>query len=695
MPNIKMFSSGSLFKFRTTALFFLIILILFLDAWSAEKIILKYPAKVPKIEKKTQEFLDKLPSDSASTFWIYFTDKGIETHDGYKKAINQVPYRLTPRSLERRKLKGKAELFDFTDLPVSADYVNEVKSRCRKIRVVSRWLNAVGVEATRSEIEEISELSFVRSIGKVITYYRKRPAQGEERPFYRPQEGQIKQGYYLDYGPSYDQLAQIHVPELHRLGYNGEGALVCILDTGFKKDHPVFQKAFEEGRVLAEYDFIHQDGDTQNDTLQDVWNQHNHGTYVWSALGGELDGYLYGPAYGASFVLAKTEMVYQEIQAEEDLWVAGMEWADSLGADVVTSSLGYNLWYTYQDMDGNTAVTTIAADLAVSKGMVVVNAAGNERQKEWHYIIAPADGDSVIAVGAVDEMGNLAPFSSAGPTYDGRIKPDVCARGVNTYCAMANDNFGYVNGTSLATPLVAGVCALLLQIHPDWSPMDLRDSLWYTASRADNPDTLYGYGIVNAIKASRLPNPLLSSYKFDFFSYYRKGNPDPQFLEIISTVDESLTWKANIDADWLTITPDSGFTPSTCTLSVNTSGLNDGVHHTVIEFVAENEIKSTQFVDVTFVLSGMGDVLIYPNPFQDSLTIQVKKSRADSRAKVYILTLSGELVYEYFEEYAHPIFHTTWNGRNQNGEEVASGIYLIRISTGDDSEIYKVAKIKP
>jgi len=682
-------------RFTISALALFIGFVLGTSSFAQEEIVLKYPVKVPKIEQKTGKFLDALPADSTSTFWVYFTDKGIDTQTGYRKAVDRLAYRLTPRSLDRRRLRGSQDLLDFTDLPVKAEYVQEVESRCRKVRAVSRWLNAVSVEATGSQIEKMSELPFVRSIGKVVTYYRRNLEQGQGGSIYRPEGGaRFKYGSgYGDYGRSYPQLSQVHVPELHRLGYHGEGVLVGMLDTGYKKDHPVFLTAFEEGRVLAEYDFIHGDSDTQNDSL-DVWTQHNHGTCVWSALGGEMDEELYGPAYKAFFVLAKTEMVWQEIEAEEDLWVAGLEWADSLGADVVTSSLGYNNWYTYEDMDGNTAVTTIAADLAVSKGIVVVNSAGNERQNSWHYMIAPADGDFVIAAGAVDETGEVASFSSAGPTYDGRIKPDVCARGVDTYCATTDDHFGYRGGTSLSAPLVAGVCALLVQIHPDWSPLVLRDSLWYTASRADDPDTLYGYGIVNALKASRIPNPLLSSYKFDFFSHYGKEGPAPQFLEITSTVQESLAWKAAIGASWLTLKPDSGATPSTCTLSVNTSELQNGVYHTSVEIIPERELTATPTFDVTLVLSGMGDVLIYPNPFSDSLNIRIRKSEARAKVKLHIFTLAGELVYEYSDQYQQPVFHTSWDGRNEEGDELASGIYLVRITVADDSEIYKVAKVR-
>ena len=406
---MRFFSEKFAFKLKVLGLILLVLFVFVSRPLAQEKVILKYPVDVPKIDQKTAKFLDSLSPDSTSTFWVYFTDKEIETQSNYKKALGKLSQHLTPRSVERRRLRGKAELFDFTDLPVSVKYVSEIESRCRKVRVVSRWLNAASVEANRTEIQRISKLPFVRSIGKVVTYYRRRPSKEDTKTFYRPPESLRRPGL-LDYGPSFAQLSQIHVTSLHRLGYNGEGVLVCMLDTGYKKDHPAFQKAYEEGRVLAEYDFVHQDSDTQNDTL-DVSNQHNHGTYTWSALGGEYDGSLYGPAYKASFILAKTEMVWQEIRAEEDLWVAGIEWADSLGADVVSSSVGYNDWYLYKQMDGNSAVTTVAADLAVSKGIVVVNSAGNARQKPWHYIIAPADGDFVIAAGALDVTGEIASFS--------------------------------------------------------------------------------------------------------------------------------------------------------------------------------------------------------------------------------------------------------------------------------------------
>ncbi|MEE9166843.1 MAG: S8/S53 family peptidase, partial [Candidatus Neomarinimicrobiota bacterium] len=214
------------------------------------------------------------------------------------------------------------------------------------------------------------------------------------------------------------------------------------------------------------------------------------------------------PAYGARFLLAKTEIIDEEIEQEEDNFVAALEWGEVLGAQVASSSLGYIDWYSYCDMDGNTAVTTRAVDIAVSLGVVCVTAAGNQGAESppenpcdtlTHYIMAPADADSVISVGAVNGSGTIAHFSSRGPTFDDRIKPEVCAKGVATACASPADSVSYTfkSGTSLSTPLVAGAAAVILSAHPDWAPMDVRKALIMTASRADSADNEYGYGVVD------------------------------------------------------------------------------------------------------------------------------------------------------------------------------------------------------
>jgi len=277
--------------------------------------------------------------------------------------------------------------------------------------------------------------------------------------------------------------------------------IVCMMDTGYRKDHIAFASAFSDGRVLAERDFVFNDFNTQDEPA-DQPGQHNHGTYTWSALGGAADGSLYGPAYGSMFVLAKTEDIRSETQVEEDNWVAGMEWADSIGASVISSSLVYKDWYTYSNYDGDFCVTTSAADLAAQMGIIVCNANGNYGPSSG-TLGAPADADSILACGAVDVNGTLASFSSRGPTADGRIKPEVCARGVTTSCASptATTLFTTASGTSLSTPLIGGCAAVLLSAHPLWTPTQVREALMMTASQSGAPDNNYGWGIVDLLAA--------------------------------------------------------------------------------------------------------------------------------------------------------------------------------------------------
>lgn len=445
----------------------------------------------------TQAMSRARPGDKFK-LWVFFTDKG---RDGEPKRA-----RLSSKCLRRRKLKGAGPIVDFTDLPIKAEYVSQGLSCGAELRARSRWLNAISVKANAEEIRKISTLPFVRKLDMVIGFKR-RKIEAERGEIPKAKGGR----YWLDYGPSYPQLSLLKIPQLHQLGYDGSGILICLLDTGFYLTH----ECFDSLKVVATWDFIFRDEDVQ-DGPEDSPGQQNHGTFVLSVISGFKQGELIGPAFGASYALAKTEDIRSETPIEEDYWIAGLEWADSLGADVVSSSLGYYLFdndtgYTYGDLDGNTARTTVAADLAVAKGMVVVIAAGNERDKPWHYIVTPADGDSVLAVGAVDVEGNLARFSSVGPTADGRIKPDLVAPGVRIWSADARSSYSYKEGTSFSTPLMAGAVALLLQVDPTLTPMEIRDGLCSAGSQASFPDTLMGWGIPNILRASGLNPPQLEN----------------------------------------------------------------------------------------------------------------------------------------------------------------------------------------
>ncbi|UCH62289.1 MAG: S8 family peptidase [Fidelibacterota bacterium] len=428
--------------------------------------------------------------------WVFFS------HKPRGLARSAVAHRASDKALERRRLRGNVpeEQVEDLDRTVSPGFLQEVQNTGATIRQVSRWLNAVSVSATRRQLELLTQLSFVSRIEPVRRVVR--PPLLAATPFDSPPTMLKSNTHLLDYGPAYNQLAQMNVPAVHEMGYSGKDIIVLMLDTGFYQDH----ESIQPGRILAEYDFLYGDGETQNETAaEDSSGQHNHGTHTYTALGGYSPGQLIGPAYQCNFLLAKTESAREEFQGEEDNYVAGLEWGEALGADIVSSSLGYVNWYTYEDLNGLTAVTTRAVLWAARLGMLVVTAAGNRRQDlTWGgYIIAPADADSIIAVGAVDENGTLTSFSSHGPTADGRTKPDVVAQGVNVRCGspMAANAYTSANGTSLSTPLVVGCAALLLEAHPDWQPEDVRNALRATASRVDRPDYDYGYGLINVLEA--------------------------------------------------------------------------------------------------------------------------------------------------------------------------------------------------
>ncbi|MFH1502343.1 MAG: S8 family serine peptidase [Candidatus Eisenbacteria bacterium] len=430
--------------------------------------------------------------------WVFFEDKGL-TRAGEAAQLEALEATLPARTLARRAKVG-AEL-NVNDLPVSPDYVSIVEATGAVVETRSRWLNAVSVVADPGQTAAIRSLPFVREVRPVAGGVKRAPVSDDaaepQRTGARP-EGGTPAVRSLDYGASFTQLDQIGIVALHDDGFDGTGVFICMLDTGFDTDHQCFRHL----DLVAERDFINDDAETA-DEPGDPSGQDSHGTKTLSCVGAAFPGGIYGGSYNATFALAKTEKVDEEIQIEEDYWVEAVEWADSLGADIVSTSLGYLDWYTYEDMDGGTAVTTVAADMAAARGIVVVNSMGNEGAGAWRFMIAPADGDSVLSIGAVDSTGVRASFSSVGPTYDGRIKPDVMAQGLYVHVATTDDTSSYArsHGTSFSCPLTASAVGLLLQGHPEWGPIDVLDAMRSTASQSGSPDTLMGWGIADAYAA--------------------------------------------------------------------------------------------------------------------------------------------------------------------------------------------------
>ena len=409
--------------------------------------------------------------------WLYFTDKK-----------GSMPIVLDQRTIDRRAKNGIQTNDLWYDLTISKNYIDQISSLGIMIKNESRWLNAISVICTLSDLERIAAFSFIKQIKPVVGHQKR---SNIEYPDISPYSRDF------DYGNALEQIEQINVNELHEQGYTGYGVRILVMDTGFNLNH----NAFTDINVIEQWDVIQDDQETANETDDEyAVGQDYHGTAVLSTIAANASGEFMGVAFHSEFLLAKTEDVSQEIQLEEDNYVAGLEWGEENGADVVSTSLGYLDWYEYSDMDGNTAVTTIAVDIAVGLGVVCVTAAGNSGSSDWYYIIAPADADSVISVGAVSENDTIASFSSHGPSSDGRIKPEVCAMGSQTWCVNPNSNTNYsrLSGTSLACPLVAGAAALVIQARPEWSAMEVRDAIMMTASMADNANNTYGYGILNA-----------------------------------------------------------------------------------------------------------------------------------------------------------------------------------------------------
>lgn len=457
-------------------------------------------------------------NDSADTkCWIVFSDKnGIK--EGDKIAYNSPAYvsgkeLLSDRAIKRRlKVFTEETLIEFGDLPLTQSYVQNISSLGIDIIAKSRWLNGVSAYLTPFQIEKLKKLDYVYRIVAVKKLYKQRFVNTSPvflKSYYESVLSDSANVY--DYGNSYNQMMLVNVPNVHNLGITGKSVLVASFDDGFEwRTHESLSRL----NVLDEFDFINGDKNTAREEGQkypDANSQGGHGTGTLSTLGGFKEGKLIGPAFNSDFILAKTEYTPSETPMEEDFWLEAAEWAEAYGADIITSSLVYKAFdkpyvtnsYTYNDFDGNTSITTIAGDKAAHYGIVVCNATGNYNQTEPPSLGSASDGDSIIGVGAVDKKGMITSFSSNGPTSDGRIKPDVVAPGQTVYLAKMGEGnkYDYANGTSFATPITAGVCALILSAHPELTAMQVREALRNTANNSSTPNNVYGYGLINAYKA--------------------------------------------------------------------------------------------------------------------------------------------------------------------------------------------------
>ncbi len=442
----------------------------------------------------------QIEANESILVWVFFKDKGNSVSE-YMSNPSSV---VSEKSLKRRmKVMPADRLIDNSDLPVNQNYINQLNSIGVEVKQKSKWFNGISAFVNQSQIKAISQLSIVKQID-IVYQFKKNYPENLEASSNQLNSQQPESVTSLDYGNSFTQVNQINVIPLHDLGVNGQGITIAVMDAGFNL---LAHHAFDNMNIIAAWDFVNNDPDVGDGNDMGTGS---HGTQTLSTIGGYSPGNLIGPAFGADFILAKTENNESETPIEEDNWIAALEWADSIGVDVTSTSLGYVDFdypytsYTWASMDGNTCRITIAADLAVGKGIVVVNSAGNEGSNSTHNtLVAPSDGDSVLAIGGVSSSGTRVSFSSVGNTVDGRIKPDLMAMGSGVVVASpySATSFTTASGTSFSCPLAAGAAALLLSLNPALTPMEVGNLLKNTASNSATPNREYGWGIINLFAA--------------------------------------------------------------------------------------------------------------------------------------------------------------------------------------------------
>lgn len=426
-----------------------------------------------------------LSANAQSWYWIEFTDK-----NNTPFSIDDPGKYLSEKSIARRISQGIA--IDSTDLPVNPAYIDSIASTGAEVLHSSRWMNGVTVKANETKlVAQWKGFSFVRKVERTkITDTSPKSANSK---FGSPAiRNNIDTSFY---GASVYQVGLMQGQHLHNQEYYGEGMVIALLDAGYQKadEVPTLRHLFDEGKILGAKDFVNPESN--------IYAEHSHGMMVLSTIGAWLPGQMIGTAPKASFWLIRTEDDATEFKVEEDHWIAGAEFADSVGADIINSSLGYTTFddtlmnHTYDELDGKTLRITRAANLAARKGMLVFNSAGNDARNSWRYISAPADGSDVVTVGATDRNGTYAAFSSVG--FPGRtpVKPDLAAMGSGTSLQNTNGDIVNRNGTSFSSPVLAGMTASFWQAHRDIPATEIRRILTLSASQHLRPDSLLGYGI--------------------------------------------------------------------------------------------------------------------------------------------------------------------------------------------------------
>ncbi len=434
---------------------------------------------------------------SKSLHRIHFKDKDLSPF-----SIEKSSEFLSQQALNRRA-KYKIEI-DLYDLPISKTYLDSIKKTGVEIISSSKWLNTIIIATEDSlALSKISNYSFVedsKSLGKST----KRSKTENKLEFSQDYNLDELSRFYSnkDYGYSHHQIKMLNGDYLHQIGYKGKGLKIAILDAGFYRANSLaaFSQLFLNEQILGTKNFVNQ---------TDVYQNNSHGMNVLSVIGGNLKEKLIGTAPEASFWLIQSEDVDYEYIAEEDFWVAAAEFADSVGVDIIQSSLGYTTFdnseqnHSYQDLNGNTTIAAKGANIAAKKGILVICSAGNSGASPWKYIGTPADADNVLAIGAVNADSSYANFSSVGFTNTLKIKPNITAQGRTCIVAASQGGIQKASGTSFSAPIISGLAACLWQAFPEKTNMEIFEVIEQSASRYENPDNLLGFGLPNFYNAYR------------------------------------------------------------------------------------------------------------------------------------------------------------------------------------------------
>jgi serine protease AprX len=611
--------------------------------------------------------------------------------------VNPATY-LSAKAIERRTRQGIG--IDSTDLPVSKAYLDSIAA-VPNVTILnsSKWLNQVLIRTSDANaLTKISSFPFVKSNTPIAT----RIATGSKAKIIEDEEGvpvtlpvtgrqQSVEGVQLEYGGTGNQI-RIHKGEfLHNLGFTGQTMTIAVLDAGFfaYKTNPALDSVRMQGRVLGEWDWVAGNSSVNEDNA--------HGSNCFSIIAANRPGVIVGSAPHSKFWLFRTEDVASEFPVEEQNWVAAAEFADSAGVDMISSSLGYSIMdnpalsNTYPRRDGNTAISTIGADLAAKKGIIVMNSAGNSGNEptENRYVMCPADGDSVVAVGATDANGNISGFSSWGPNSAGKLKPNIVSVGQGTVFAASNGNAVAGNGTSYSNPNIAGLIACFWQAFPELTNMQLIDAVQRSAHRYNNPDMRYGYGLPDFKKAFAAVLKQRATFSIT-------ANANCQVLIKWESKDNSgmqykVQRKLSSDTGFITI---SSFAPSWALFQKSyheyidvVQGYTGNVQYRVQQVIGTDttiEIGAGALNIVTNCTNPAFPIFtIRPNPVRNGmLQLHVSSAQAFPNLEIVISNMQGQVI--------RKVRRTIGMGTTTLQvplNHVAAGMYAIRVFTGDQ-ELY-------